>query len=238
MESIVKNLQTKKRNKNILPKDYDINYYEYQNQLSFQPHLEERTRDLHFVFDGLFSIKSKKILEIGCGSGKNMKLFDPSNTLCGIDYSSDAIKICHKAGLDNTVLASADVVPVKDGWADVILVLDVIEHLEPFRYRNLLHEIDRILSNNGKLIFSTPIRDRIPFVFRMVYNKIFGLEEPYYWNSHINELTLKQLLTSFKSIGFKPTKTKIANTSHFISLNAALGYFLGGGITACLEREL
>lgn len=235
MRNIEKSLQTKKRRKNIAPEHYDINYYEYQSQ----PILEKKMRDeLDFILGGISSVKSKKILEIGCGSGKNMRLFDPINTFYGLDYSSDAIKLCHKAGLNNTVLASADAVPVKDGWADVILVFDVIEHLEPFRYRNLLQEIDRILSYSGKLIISTPIRDRIPFVFRRVYNKIVGLEEPYYWSSHINELTLNELLTSFKSIGFKPTKTKIANNSHFISLNAALGYFLGGGITVCLEREL
>lgn len=210
MQNITKNHQTKKRSKNIAPRYYDINRYESLNQSGSIHHTKQRTGGVYNVYDGLSPIQGKQILEIRCGFGKNMQLFDSTNTFYRIDYSSDAV-------------------PVKDGWADIILLCDVIEHLEPFHYEKLLHEIKRILSNNGKVIVSTPIRDRIPFVFRRVYNKIVGLEEPYYWKSHINDLTLNTLLKSFESIGFKPIKTEISNNSQFIRLNVALNYFLGGG---------
>jgi ubiquinone/menaquinone biosynthesis C-methylase UbiE len=98
--------------------------------------------------------KNLRILDIGCGTGKNVEAFSSLGEVWGLDNSKEAIMFCKKRGLKNLKLGNLDKTGFKDGYFDVVTMLDVLEHLED--QDKALNEIKRILRPNGILIITVP----------------------------------------------------------------------------------
>lgn len=97
--------------------------------------------------------QNDKILDIGCGTGRNVKEFAKFGTMWGIDSSSEAIKFCKEKGLKNVRLGTSDKTGFDRETFDVVTLLDVLEHVEEDK---TLREIKRILAKNGVLIITVP----------------------------------------------------------------------------------
>lgn len=97
-----------------------------------------------------------RILDIGCGSGKNLEQFSIFGSLYGIDISKEAIKFCKKRGLVNAKLGNSYHTGFKSSFFDIVTLLDVLEHTDDKR---TLYEIKRILRQNGLLIITVPAFD-------------------------------------------------------------------------------
>src|SRR5438874_8490510 len=72
-----------------------------------------------------------RILDLGCGTGFNLEHL-PELFPCdmvGADISTDALGFCRSRGLHAVVQADAADPPFRDGSFDMILALDVIEHI-------------------------------------------------------------------------------------------------------------
>lgn len=79
-----------------------------------------------------------------------------------LDVDLEGLVIAKAAGLD-TIAGNAENLPVASRTIDVVLCLDIIEHLvdeAPF-----LMEIFRVMKNGGRLILSTPKESGIIFPF-------------------------------------------------------------------------
>lgn len=94
-----------------------------------------------------------KILDIGCGTGKNIETLSKFGKTWGIDISPQAIKYCKKRGIKNIKLGKADQTGFKKSSFDIITLLDVLEHVDD---NKTLKEIYRILKPNGLLLISVP----------------------------------------------------------------------------------
>lgn len=94
-----------------------------------------------------------KILDVGCGTGKNMESFGNLGEVWGIDKSKEAISFCRKRGLENVRLSSADNTKFPDNFFDIITILDVLEHTDD---NKALKEGHRILKEGGLLILTVP----------------------------------------------------------------------------------
>jgi SAM-dependent methyltransferase len=96
------------------------------------------------------------ILDAGCGTGlldKELKKENQNYHVKGIDGSSDAVGFSLEHGND-AVLGSLDSCPFPDHFFDVILLLDVIEHVPDDK--QVLAEMDRLLKPNGIIIIFVP----------------------------------------------------------------------------------
>jgi SAM-dependent methyltransferase len=103
------------------------------------------------------SKRPKKILDIGCGTGETLtyiKSLFPKALLYGIDTSSKAVTFSKRRGHKNIYKASATKLPFKNQYFDVILILDVLEHIENDQL--VLNEINRVLKKNGTIIITSP----------------------------------------------------------------------------------
>lgn len=97
-----------------------------------------------------------KVLDIGCGSGETMtfvKSFLERPEVTGVDSSQVAVNFAKKRG-HKVIKTDALHLPFKDGTFDVILMLDVIEHIKDDRA--FLMEAKRVLKKGGKIIVTAP----------------------------------------------------------------------------------
>jgi len=116
--------------------------------------LKSEIRDSSIIFDlggydGFISHNLNKLL--------------PNSSITVVDVDYSGLQIAKKHGLE-TLYSSALALPVKDNSIDVILCLDLIEHIRDDD--KLIQEIFRILKKNGKVILTTPAGkgDLFPFM--------------------------------------------------------------------------
>ena len=103
--------------------------------------------------DGLPS--NSKVLDIGCGNGKNMHYGIKSKDLkmYGIEYSQALTDICINQGL-NVIQGDALTLPFEDNSFDAIIMIAVIHHIEPILHNKVLNEIQRVLVPSGKCLIT------------------------------------------------------------------------------------
>ena len=81
-------------------------------------------------------IVPKTICEVGCGAGEVLKQLQQRLTedceLLGCDISPQAIELCRSRANEKLHFLLGDVTKMPDKLFDLILVLDVIEHLEDY----------------------------------------------------------------------------------------------------------
>ena len=126
----------------------------YENQA------EEFNRTRQYVWPGtkkfLDSINissNPKVLEIGCGNGRNME-YRKDLDIIGVDYSKKLVEIVNQKFNDDKKAFHADMVelPFKDNSFDYILCIAVYHHLDNNEKRKkALLEMKRVCKPNGKI---------------------------------------------------------------------------------------
>ncbi len=97
---------------------------------------------------------SPTILDAGCGTGAIMKELDKLGTVHGIDVSRRALTYARKRGLHNLAQGSLTNLPFENKHFDVIVALDVIEHVK--EDGKAISEMFRVLKSNGCLLMAVP----------------------------------------------------------------------------------
>lgn len=71
-----------------------------------------------------------RLLELGCGSGNVLEALGEFGEAVGMETHPDLLAAARAAGLDARAGRLPDDLVVAPGWADVVLLLDVLEHLD------------------------------------------------------------------------------------------------------------
>ena len=100
-------------------------------------------------------VQKKKItiLDVGCGTGKNMERLSHYGEVWGVDLSEEALSFCKKRNLTRVKKGEAEKLPFKKGTFDVVCVLDVLEHVDD---KLAVKEIRRVLKNSGFIVVTVP----------------------------------------------------------------------------------
>lgn len=100
--------------------------------------------------------RDAKILDIGCGTGGNLQLLNESFIdVMGVDNSDLAIRYCQDKNLKNILKAELpDLALVEDNSVDLILLLDVLEHIEDDNFT--IAVLKSKLKKGGYLLMSVP----------------------------------------------------------------------------------
>jgi len=93
------------------------------------------------------------ILDVGCGTGKNLEEFKSLGRVVGIDLSQTAVDYCKKRGINSVVRGSVEKLPFSANKIDIVTALDVIEHVDE---QKSLSEVARVLKPGGVLICTVP----------------------------------------------------------------------------------
>jgi ubiquinone/menaquinone biosynthesis C-methylase UbiE len=107
-----------------------------------------------------FSFKNKVVIDVGCGTGDIVRrLASQGAVVTGIDVPK-MIEKARKHGLPNNVKyhkASAEKIPVRDNYADILLYIASFHHVPEGKMQNALVECKRILKTGGKALFVEPV---------------------------------------------------------------------------------
>ncbi|MGO9882380.1 MAG: class I SAM-dependent methyltransferase [Solirubrobacteraceae bacterium] len=95
-----------------------------------------------------------RVLDAGCGTGRNLLEFGVLGSIQGAEISSDAIKFCAARGIHDVTQAPIERMPFEDGSFDLILATDVIEHLADDRVA--LTELHRVAAPGARLLVTVP----------------------------------------------------------------------------------
>ncbi len=97
----------------------------------------------------------KNLLDVGCGNGRYVKLFDPMQVYC-LDNSEELLKIVsNRYPHVKTICSDVTTVPFSDESFDYIISIAVIHHLSSESRRiQMLEEIIRVLKVGGSAIIT------------------------------------------------------------------------------------
>jgi SAM-dependent methyltransferase len=98
-----------------------------------------------------------RVVDLGCGNGRAIAWNEASGaTMCGVDispyFAPDAV--AHS----DLVLGDLRRLPLKDAVFNKAWTLDVLEHLSPEGFRDVLREAARVLTDGGRLFVYTHVR--------------------------------------------------------------------------------
>ncbi|MBX4200292.1 class I SAM-dependent methyltransferase [Candidatus Parcubacteria bacterium] len=97
---------------------------------------------------------SLKILDMGCGTGALLGELERHGEATGIDFSDKAVTFCKQRGIQDVRPGRAENLPAISNLYDVVLALDVIEHVgDDVR---AIQELKRVARPGGVVIIFVP----------------------------------------------------------------------------------
>jgi SAM-dependent methyltransferase len=142
-----------------------------------------------------------RILDVGCGTGANLKMLAGYGRAEGVDISQQAVDFCHERGLQSVRLGAAEQLPYEDDSFELVTALDVIEHLDDDVAG--LREMRRVLRRDGRILLFVPA-----FMF------LWGVQDDV--SHHRRRYTLPSLLKAVEAAGFEVEWSSYANVSFFL----------------------
>jgi SAM-dependent methyltransferase len=95
-----------------------------------------------------------RILDAGCGSGRNMIELARHGSVSGIELSDTSVDVARARGAGEVIAGSVLDMPFDGDSFDLSVCLDVIEHLEDDL--GALRELRRVLAPGGSLLVTVP----------------------------------------------------------------------------------
>ena len=157
-----------------------------------------------FIKKYLHVSKENKILDVGCGSGLMLNDLTGFGTVCGMDSSDEAIKFS-KLVFNGEVKEGyiPGRIPYPEKHFDLILALDVLEHLEDDV--KSIDDIKAHLNDNGICIITVPA-----YMFLWSYHDKV--------HEHKRRYTSKELYQKLRAAGFNILKLSYYNTLLFLPI--------------------
>ena len=96
-----------------------------------------------------------KILDAGCGTGKNMEVIKfLGYEIYGIDRSHEAIKFCKLRGISNVKIGDVINIPFEDDYFDILFSFDVLICLEKDELKKAINEFIRVTKKGGFILLN------------------------------------------------------------------------------------
>ena len=188
-----------------LPKEMQSHHYPILYQVE-ETHwwYVGRRRIIQSLVEKIFTTldhPNPRILDVGCGTGANLKMLAAYGSAEGVDISPQAVDFCRERGLDSVKLGAIEDLPYESDSFDLVTALDVVEHLDDDV--GGLREMRRVLRPGGQVLLFVPA-----FMF------LWGVQDDV--SHHRRRYTLPGLLQAVEAAGFSVEWASYANISFFL----------------------
>ena len=95
-----------------------------------------------------------RILDVGCGTGRNLELYGRLGAAEGVDPAPQAVDFCRARGLEGVRVGDAQELPFEDGRFGLLAATDALEHV-PDDSRALT-EMHRVAAPGAALLITVP----------------------------------------------------------------------------------
>lgn len=143
--------------------------------------------------------RPRRLLDVGCGPGGNIRFLRDFGTVTGVDEAQIALDFAKGCGYETLQLGDAEALPFPDGAFDAAACLDCLEHIRGDE--RALAEIFRVLKPGGTFLLAVPAGQRL----WSRHDVALG---------HYRRYGKADLLSLLRDTGFKPLES-----SHFIAIN-------------------
>ncbi len=182
----------------------------------------------------LDTYKPETMLDLGTGSGNFELLFAHQlKKIVGVDYNDEALIFLEseltKNQIQNVQLVNQNILEIDKlerlGAFDMIILIDVIEHLDSKTSNKLVLSLKKLLNPHGKVVIITPNYGGIwPAIEKTVdrFTNIPHLEDI----QHINKMNPSALQANFQAHNFKTINISTFNTLSFLFPGKFLSSFV------------
>lgn len=155
-----------------------------------------------WVFRMLADSPAPRVLDMGCGTGFNVEYLRDNgySRVVGLDFSTEALILCQSRNLPYLVCGDGTRSPLRDESFDVIMALDLIEHLDDDV--QTLRECARLLRPNGSLVIFVP-----------AFSFLWSLQDEVSY--HCRRYTVGELGQKLETVGLSIHKLTYANAFLF-----------------------
>ncbi len=174
---------------------YNKHYYKFNNQNA------DRIGNLFYKNIIKKNFKFQTYLDFGCGVGFLLKKIEKIKNLkrtCGFEINDFAIKRSIQNTKKSDIFKNLENINFK---FDLISMLHVVEHINDDDLSKLLLKIKNKLSNNGKILISTPAKNGLAHQIKK--NDWIGFKDP----THINLKNYGEWMTYFNKENLFVIKT-------------------------------
>jgi SAM-dependent methyltransferase len=151
-----------------------------------------RRRVIENLVSSLELPEHARILDAGCGSGRNMVELDRRGEVVGVELSPISVALARARGVGEVLEGSVMSMPFPDDDFNLATSLDVIEHLEDDE--GALRELRRVVAPGGHLLVSVP-----------AYQWLWSGHDVL--NQHYRRYNAETLLKVAELAGWKPVRT-------------------------------
>ena len=173
-------------------------------------YFQGRRAVLRAVIDAVRPPGRLRVLELGCGDGNVLAGFTDLGEVVGIEPDPELAAAARARGLDVRPGRLPHDLPVPEGWADLLLMIDVLEHLDDDAAA--LSAVRRLLRPGGTLVAAVP-------AYRWLWSRHDTA------SGHRRRYVRRQLDAVVAGAGFRVERVTYFNTLLFPAIAAAT---LGG----------
>jgi SAM-dependent methyltransferase len=160
-------------------------------------------------------LQPKTICDVGCGAGEVLRLLQKrlnhECVFCGYDISPQALEMCRSRSNESLQFKLGDISQDKGSFFDLMLILDVIEHVEDY-----FGFLNAIRSRSELKIFHIPLDLSVQTVLRKR-----GLLKRRELHRHIHYFTKQTAIETLKDCGY--TLLDYSFTSHSLACGKEIG---------------
>lgn len=139
-----------------IQREYNPGHPNYDRWQKARDLSDERAKFVERIVSNEITPEGLKILDVGAGEGSTSKLFSENNYVVSLEPKPERIKKISKTDSLIPLIADSLNLPIKSESFDLIILQDVIEHLNITK--KLIDELTSLLKKNGIIYLSTPNR--------------------------------------------------------------------------------
>lgn len=174
----------------------------YQQDLCFSNQVGKGV--LKFLIESRSVREGMVALDFGCGPGFLLQYLLSQGLVCyGVDSSLEQIDLVNEKFSNSSSWRGGSVafhppLPFPDASFDLIICVEVLEHLMPEMQEAIPLEIFRLLKPNGRALFTTPNNEDLD------RNKVYCpfCDTRFHRRQHMRSLNSKDMFTMLQAFGF------------------------------------